>query len=267
MNNPIFSIVTVSYNSENTIQRTLESVLNQSFFDYEYIVVDGLSTDRTIDIVRKYEPLFCGRMRWMSEKDLGIYNAMNKGIIMSKGKIICIINSDDWLDLNALSTVYKSAKVINDDYNSIYCGNLMFHYKDGTKQLRTVSNERLKRYARSYDIGIFHPATFVSLNVYKNIGLFDETFKLNADTDFIVRCYESKIKFTFINSVLSNMSDGGATNSGMTMKELDDRKKILRKHCKNLLEFYYLWSSCFLKIYFKKMIPHRLLVKIRFCLD
>lgn len=267
MNNLFFSIITVSYNSENTIQRTIESVLHQTFVDYEYIIIDGLSTDGTINIVKQYEPLFCGKMRWISEKDSGIYNAMNKGISMAKGRIIGIVNSDDWLDLNALNNVYMSAKAMNDNYDSIYCGNLLFHYQNGSKLLRIASDERLKKYARFYDIGVFHPATFVSLDVYKKIGLFDETFELNADTDFIVRCYEAKVNFIFINSMLTNMSDGGATNSGMIMKELEDRKRVLKKHCKSSVEFCYLWSLSFLKIYLKKIMPHALLIKIRLCLE
>ena len=83
-----FSIITICFNSERTIERTIRSVLTQTFTDYEYIIVDGGSKDSTLDIVKKYEPLFKGRMKWKSEPDRGIYDAMNKGIMRSSGIII-----------------------------------------------------------------------------------------------------------------------------------------------------------------------------------
>ena len=101
----LFSIITICFNSEKTIERTIKSVLTQTFADYEYIIVDGGSRDSTLDIVKKYEPLFEGRMKWKSESDRGIYDAMNKGIMRSSGTIIGIVNSDDWLDSEALDVV------------------------------------------------------------------------------------------------------------------------------------------------------------------
>ena len=263
MSRPKFSIITIAYNSGKTIERTIKSVLEQSFPDYEYIVVDGLSSDNTLEIVKKYEPLFEGKMKWISEKDKGIYNAMNKGIKMSSGNVIGIVNSDDWLDKNALSNVYTSVQLNMHDDDSLYCGNLIFHYNNGGEHIREASKNRLDTYAKSYDIGIFHPATFVGRKVYETVGLFDEQFSLNADTDFILRCYKEKKNFVFIPYVLSNMSDGGATNSGHTAKEMQDRKLVLKKHCKNPFEFWYLWSVYFIKIYAKRILPHSLVVKIR----
>ena len=90
MNNIKFSIITICYNSEATVERTIQSVLAQSYNNYEYIVIDGVSTDKTLSIVKKYEPLFEGRMKWISEPDNGIYDAMNKGVIASSGDILII---------------------------------------------------------------------------------------------------------------------------------------------------------------------------------
>lgn len=90
------SIITVTYNSEKTLRDTIESVLSQTYTDYEYIIVDGASKDNTINIVKEYEPKFEGRMRWISEPDKGIYDAKNKGIKMSTGDVVGIINSDDF---------------------------------------------------------------------------------------------------------------------------------------------------------------------------
>lgn len=90
------SLVTVTFNSDKTLRDTIQSVLNQTYSDIEYIIVDGLSQDNTVDIIRKYEPQFQGRLKWISERDNGLYDAMNKGIRMSTGGIVGIINSDDF---------------------------------------------------------------------------------------------------------------------------------------------------------------------------
>ena len=99
---PEFSIVTVCFNSEKTIKTTIESVLQQKYKDYEYIIVDGASKDGTMEIVKSYETKFEGRLRYISEPDKGIYDAFNKGIKMSKGKYVWIVNSDDYIEPNAL---------------------------------------------------------------------------------------------------------------------------------------------------------------------
>ena len=90
-----FSLITVCYNSANTIEDTFRSVLKQTYQNFEYIVIDGCSTDKTVELIKKYASIFHGKMRWISEKDNGIYDAMNKGIKMASGDIIGIINSDD----------------------------------------------------------------------------------------------------------------------------------------------------------------------------
>lgn len=263
MSRPKFSIVTVAFNSGKTIERTIKSVLNQTFSDYEYIIVDGLSTDNTIDIIKQYESQFEGRLKWISEKDTGIYNAMNKGINMSSGWVVGIVNSDDWLDSNALANVFTAVQLSSYDKDALYCGNLIFHYSNGKEQLRVASLKRLVKYMKSYDIGIFHPATFVTRSVYETVGLFDEFIRLNADVDFIIRCYKENKRFIFVPHVLSNMSDGGATNSGNTAKELYDRKMVLKKHCSSRFEYYYLYALYYTKKKIKKLMPHSIIAGIQ----
>lgn len=215
MNKPIFSIITICYNSSKTIERTIKSVLAQTFPDYEYIIVDGGSKDSTLDIVKKYEPLFEGRMKWKSEPDKGIYDAMNKGIERSSGIIIAIVNSDDWLELDALENVYN-AFVSNDERTDcLYCGGMYFHSKDGnTIGLRT-SARALKKYARIGQIaGVRHPATFVPKDIYAKYGTFDARMKISADEDFLFRIYRNiqEKGFVLIDKYLTNMADGGVSN-------------------------------------------------------
>lgn len=266
-NQLLFSVVTICYNSAQTIERTIKSVLAQTYTNFEYIIVDGGSTDSTLDIVKKYEPLFKGRLKWKSEPDHGIYDAMNKGILCAKGIIVGIVNSDDWLEADALANVEHAFKKNNCDEETIYCGNLIFHYLDGSKLKRVASRKRLKRSARTYDIGVFHPATFVPKQIYMKLGIFDLQFKLNADVDFILRCYQNAVKFSFINAVLSNMSDGGATNSGNTSKEIADRKLVIKKHAKNKFDFYRVWYLYLFKMRIKKILSPSIARKIRNMLD
>ncbi len=107
---PLFSIITVCWNSDKTISRTIESVLGQDFQDYEYLIVDGDSTDRTIDIIKTYEPQFNGKLKYKSEPDKGIYDAFNKGIERATGKYIWLVNSDDFIEPGVLGKLYNLVK-------------------------------------------------------------------------------------------------------------------------------------------------------------
>lgn len=187
---PQFSIITVCYNSEATIERTIKSVLAQTFTDYEYLIVDGASSDGTLEIVRRYEPLFNGRLKFKSEPDSGIYNAMNKGIARSSGIIIGIVNSDDWLEPDALEKVYAAYCKNGKSDEHVYTGGMLFHAKDGEKRRLMPNMSALKKYAKLGEIaGIRHPATFVPKKVYGEYGVFDERIKISADADFMIRYY------------------------------------------------------------------------------
>ena len=165
-----FSIITVSYNSENTIERSIKSVLNQSYENYEYIIIDGASTDKTNDIIEKHKEHFKGRLTHISEPDNGIYDAMNKGISLAKGKIICLLNSDDYYFENTLSIVYDAYK--NSNAKSVITGELIFKSEAGEQLLKT-SEGRFRKKMKLYKNGVRHPATFVPKVIYDTIGLFD----------------------------------------------------------------------------------------------
>ena len=208
---PIISIITVSYNSESTIRRTIESITNQTFQDFEYIIIDGGSSDGTNKIIEEYKSILGDKLIHVSEPDNGIYDAMNKGINLAKGKIVGIVNSDDWLAPNAFEIVENSSKD-QDLSNTIFCGWMSFHYKDGREQLLKTSSRRFIRHLKRYSMGVNHPATFVPLDIYKRIGLFDTNLKISADLDFIIRCWKENVVFHFVDYALTNMSDGGVSN-------------------------------------------------------
>lgn len=228
-----FSIITISFNSENTIERTIKSVLTQTYKDYEYIIVDGASKDSTIDIVTRYEPLFEGRMKWQSEPDKGIYDAMNKGINVTIGEIIGIVNSDDWLEPDALDKVNNAFMSNGQSLDCIYSGGMLFHSANGTIQRLMPNYSSLKRYALVGDIaGIRHPATFVPKKVYNEYGKFDTRMKISADADFLLRFYFKGGEYLLIDEIVTNMSDGGASNTltfeYVYKKMLPDRRILMR---------------------------------------
>lgn len=262
MNNkkPLFSIATPCWNSADTIERTIKSVLSQEFKDYEYIIVDGGSTDGTLDIVKKYEPLFEGRMIWNSEPDKGLYDAFNKGIERSCGAYCWNVNADDYLAPHALSKLAKFIQDSNWGGNlPVISGILNFVSRDGSvifSQLKSNPKHMEKCFKKDH-IGVPHPATLVPRNIYNKYGGFDVHFKILGDADWFHRVYGAGEKFAFANFVIVNMADGGVSNAFNYKKSLRDRKYYLKKYYPSFLERYtklLLWTLSF----FKQKIEHRI---------
>ncbi len=208
---PLFSIITVCYNSSKTITRTIESVLNQSFGDYEYLIIDGGSTDGTLDIIQTYKAKFGDRLRVVSEKDKGIYDAMNKGIFMAKGKLIGLINSDDYYESDALQHV--SDAYDGYEYSIIY--GMLRKIKAG-KELEVY----LKSHLFIEEDMIAHPSCFVSKKIYDEFGMYSLEYPCSADYEFFLRIRnEQKIKYYPIYEIIANFSVDGA--SGQTSGYMD----------------------------------------------
>ncbi len=215
---PLFSIITICKNSEKTIHHTIESVLNQTFTDYEYIIIDGKSTDGTLDIIKKYEPEFNGKLKWISEEDDGIYYAMNKGIKMASGDIVGIINSDDWYERNTLEIILKEYK---KNKNSIFYGLLKVWKNEKEKYIYSNYYKNLPQ------VMIQHPTMFVPKKIYKKYGLYDIFYKVAADYDFCLRLFYNNIKFIQIEKLIANFRLGGFSlkNTRKTDKEVLKIKK------------------------------------------
>ena len=207
--NPLISIITVCFNSEKTIKKTLDSVLAQTYKNYEYVIIDGKSSDNTLKIIESYVPLFKGKLRYISEKDTGIYNAMNKGISNCNGELVGILNSDDFYGINTLQLVaekYKEEKypfiVINGDMERVDKNDkVVFRYRFSEK---LVENKEC----------FGHPSMFAAKAVYDRIGVYDETYKLAADGDWQYRAHEDpQVKYVLVPEVFNHMREGGASDA------------------------------------------------------
>lgn len=237
---PFISIVTVVYNGEKTIRRTIESVLCQEFKDYEYIIVDGLSKDNTVNIAKEYEERFEGRLRIYSERDKGIYDAMNKGIKLAKGDYIWLVNADDWIEPDALDDIQQFAKK-SMNHNAIIAGWINVVSADAGDLIRIgqCSEEGYKKACKKLGMGLCHPAAIVPRVVYENIGLYDERYYISADMDFVLRCHHANIPVKFLPKPLSNMARGGISSVFPVKKNLHD---IWLRSCKFKPNFF---GRCF----------------------
>lgn len=258
---PLFSIATPCWNSVDTIERTINSILAQDFKDYEYIIVDGGSTDGTLEIIKKYEPLFEGRMFWKSEPDKGLYDAFNKGVERSRGIYCWNVNADDYLEPDAL---LKLADFINKsnwgDSLPVISGVLNFVSRDGSKILHTTkSNNRLVKISYKRDhIGVPHPATLVPQKIYDKYGCFDTKYKIMGDVDWFHRVYEAGEFFAFADFTITNMSDGGISNLFNYKQCLKDRLYYYNKFYKSPIERFLrlcIWTASF----YKQKIEHMLM--------
>ena len=199
---PLISIITVVFNGEKYIEQTILSVINQTYKNIEYIIIDGGSTDSTIDIIKKYDTKITS---WISEKDTGIYNAMNKGIRMAKGELIGIINSDDWYELDA---VKKVVAVFMGNLNyAIFHGLLRTWNNDNVYSIKGTTAQMLK------NDSLPHPATFIKRNTYTQYGLYNESYKLVADYELFLRYNRKNVNFYFIEEILANFRIGGKTTN------------------------------------------------------
>jgi glycosyltransferase involved in cell wall biosynthesis len=217
------SIITVCFNSCKTLERTLQSVLGQSYLSYEYIIVDGASTDGTLELIKRFEPLFAGRLRYISEPDKGIYDAMNKGIRMATGELIGILNSDDWYEENALAEAVAHIQP-ECPYQVVY-GVGAIHDEDGDLvKVHFVSAKGLKKGEM-----IFHPASFVTADTYRQFGLFDLRYRIVGDLDFMMRLDKTgQVTFIPVLKILAHFTKGGISTRGIAV-ELE-KLRILEKY-------------------------------------
>lgn len=225
----VISIITATYNSAKTARDTFKSVLLQNYTNYEYIVIDGGSKDGTVDIIREYEPLFSGRMRWISEPDKGIYDAMNKGIRMATGEVVGLLNSDDFYTSDDVLAAVAE-KMSHTGIDAVYGDVHYVNASDLTKCVRYYSSKPFHRTWMRLGFMPAHPSFYCRRDVYEKYGTFDLTYKVAADFENLLRLiFVNRIKTVYIPKDFVTMRTGGASSSG-----LQSHKKIMRDHLRAL---------------------------------
>ncbi len=194
------SVVTVCLNREKTIERTIQSVVSQTYPNIEYIVIDGKSTDRTLEIIGKYRHKID---QLVSEKDEGIYDAMNKGLRLTTGELIGFINSDDWYEPDAIETVVNA--FLKDEYADVIYGNMNV-YDDKANFLRIRYPSPPKELHTR--MAIPHPSVFIRGNIYRKYG-FDTKYEWGADHDLLLKIYSQGYVFRYINKSIASFRFGG----------------------------------------------------------
>ncbi|MCI8376134.1 MAG: glycosyltransferase [Lachnospiraceae bacterium] len=221
-----FSIITICFNSEAVIRKTIESVLGQDYVgDVEYLIVDGASRDRTVEIAKEYMGKF--KLKGYeyiisSEPDKGIYDAMNKGIGKSTGDIVGIINSGDWYEPIALSTVAETYKVTPFD---MFYADINLVKSDGNIIVKHSRPDKIVT-SRHWN----HPTSFVTKKTYDELGLF-RCMGIHDDFEFLLRVKKIGKSIVIKNVVLANFMTGGMSNSKSfkkSLKRIQDRYKGYR---------------------------------------
>lgn len=227
------SIITVAYNSAKTIEDTIRSVISQNYVNIEYIIIDGKSTDATLDIINTYHQ---NVSRIISEADQGIYDAMNKGIKIATGQIIGFLNSDDVFENeNVLSLI---ADQFNRDHSiSMVYGDLKYVLSNDLNKIKRRWKS-LPYYDKFFDDGHVppHPSLYIKKEVYDQVGYFKNDYKLAADYEFMLRLFKKyKFKSLHINAFLVRMRLGGATNKNIS-NIVKGNQEILRSWAANNLD-------------------------------
>lgn len=201
------SIITITYNSAKTLQRALKSVEGQTYADIEHVLVDGASTDGTRELIEAYAKKH-KNVRFVSESDEGIYNALNKGIRMATGDVIGFLHSDDVL-FAPDSIEHIAAAFQSEDVDVVY-GDLQ--YCRGNRVVRHWQSNSFNPCSLKYGWMPPHPTVYVRHKVYEEVGPYDEWFRISADYDMMLRIFCAGYKSQYIPEVIVSMEIGGASN-------------------------------------------------------
>jgi glycosyltransferase involved in cell wall biosynthesis len=238
-NKPLISIITVVYNGEKYLEETIKSVINQTYTNIEYIIIDGDSTDGTVDIIKKYEDKID---YWISEKDDGIYDAMNKGIDVVSGNFINFMNAGDkFYNNNILKSVFE-----NDSYKDIdfIYGNLEINHIDFKKIKKTLSLTNLWKGMQFSHQSVFINSDFHRLNKY------NLKYKIASDFNLFYNAYTDSYKFFYIDKIISTTLVGGLSDTS----HLEVLKENFKIAYNNKFKFYIYYGFMYINIKLKTVI-------------
>jgi len=244
------SIVTVAHNSSSTIRDTIESVLNQTYADIEYIIVDGLSIDQTVPIIVEYHSRFNGRMRWISEKDDGIYDAMNKGIRMATGDLVGILNSDDFYHKTSIISTIADA-FGNSLTQAAFADVRYVEPNNLEKTVRYYSSKKFTPNLFRFGFMPAHPTFFTYRKYYEAFGYYNTSYSIAADYELLIRfLYKNKLKYQYLPVDMLKMRTGGVSTTSWRSNYVLNRE-IVRACSENRIytNIYILLLKYFIKVF------------------
>lgn len=238
---PLITVITVVFNGAKHLEQTILSVIGQTYDNVEYIVIDGGSTDGTLDIIRQYESAID---YWVSEKDGGLYYAMNKGLKLATGDYVGMLNSDDWLSIEAFSVI---CKVLHDGVDFIY-SSVFIANKEGNALYFLKLPKDVE--STSYRMPFPHQTFYARRNIFKKIDGYDTKYKLSADLDMVLRVINTGFNGIQIRQPLSYFREGGASGGLLTFLET---RRIACKYGEGYLSSFFLFFSSIAKVSFVKI--------------
>ena len=205
---PLISVVTVVYNGEEHLEQTILSVLEQDYDNVDYIIVDGGSTDSTLDIIKKYEDAID---YWVSEPDKGIYNAMNKGVALCTGNYIGFINAGDFYNNNNI--INDIVNIVNKENSDYIFGNI---YAFSSGNISKVIKPTMDKY--KVDMPFGHPSLFVRRSIMLKFG-FSEKYKIVSDYDFVLKLVKKQYSYSYIDKIITQFRLDGISSTNSYEKE------------------------------------------------
>ncbi|MBL7837909.1 MAG: glycosyltransferase [Bacteroidetes bacterium] len=248
MNNLKFSIVTICFNSEKTIADTIDSVQKQDYDNIEHIIVDGLSTDSTLNIVKSKQN---NQMVWISEKDFGLYDALNKGIKMCTGDIIGVLHSDDHLAHPQVISDLSKLFELHADIDAVSASVEIYKQNQNQKPYRVYDASKFREWQFRMGIQPPHPGFYIRKTAHERVGYYNSAYKISGDFDWLLRVIiKEKLNVLYSKYVAVHMLDGGVSSSGFNSKKQMNKEnlRILKSH-KIYSNLFIIYLKYFLKIF------------------
>ncbi|MDA3924629.1 MAG: glycosyltransferase family 2 protein [Kiritimatiellae bacterium] len=208
------SLITACFNSASVISHAMDTILSQTYNDVEYIVVDGGSTDGTVDVIKEYESKFDGKIRWVSEADQGLYDALNKGIRMATGDVVGILNADDFFRHEKV--LEEVAKTFDDDIDAVYADIRFVKGEKLDQVTRYYSAKRWKPWMLRWGYMPPHPTFYCRRAKFDELGFYKLDYKIAADYELLIRfLWKGGLRTRYINDALIDMRLGGMSTTGV----------------------------------------------------
>ena len=257
---PLVSVITPSFNAAATIERTIASVLAQTYTPIEYFVIDGGSVDGTVDIVRKYEHRIA---RWVSEPDAGIADAFNKGLALAQGKYVLFVNADDWLDPAHVAT---AVEILEANSTKAFVYGDLLHYRAGEPAfLQRGSGDYLRGFG--YQMGrLNHPSMVCRREFFERIGVFDTRYTIAMDFHWLQRLHRAGFDGIYSQRLRGNMEAGGLSGRQAARALRETRQSSISVGYNAIACWaYYFWArtKLFLRQMIEKHLSHRVAARTR----